>query len=77
MTEFPTTADPTAADRLAEFTDHWHTLDRDERLEAFHGLDSVRAGDFFLSLETSERAALFTELTAQEQRVWLRLLPGD
>ena len=77
MTEFPTTADPTAADRLAEFTDHWHTLDRDERLDAFHGLDSVRAGDFFLGLETGERASLFTELTAQEQRVWLRLLPGD
>lgn len=77
MTEPPVTADPSTGDRLAEFTDNWHTLDRDDRVEAFRALAPVRAGDFFLSLETGERAALVEALTTQEQRVWLRLLPGD
>ena len=77
MPDTSLTADTSAVDRLTEFTDNWQTLDREERVEAFHSLDSVRAGDFFLGLETSERAALIEGLTAQEQRVWLRLLPGD
>ena len=77
MPDTSLTADTSAVDRLTEFTDSWQALDREERVEAFHGLDSVRAGDFFLGLETSERAALIEGLTSQEQRVWLRLLPGD
>ena len=77
MTEPPVMADPSASDRLTEFTDNWQSLDRAERMEAFRGLEPARAGDFFLSLETNERAVLVSDLTTQEQRVWLRLLPGD
>ena len=77
MVDSPLTADTSALDRFAAFTNQWQSLEQDERVDAFRGLDSVRAGDLFLGLETSDRAALVEALTVQEQRVWLRLLPGD
>ena len=77
MPDFPVTVGPSAVDRLQEFADTWQTLDRDDRVDAFRGLEPVMAGDVFLGLENSDRATLVSALTTQEQRVWIRLLPAD
>ncbi len=77
MPEIPVTAGPSAVDRLEEFATEWQSLDRDERVPAFRSLDPTMASDFFLGLESADRAALVGELIPQERRVWIRLLPAD
>ena len=77
MPEIPVTTGPSAVDRLEEFATDWQSLDRDERVPAFRALDPTTASDFFLGLESADRALLVGDLTPQERRVWIRLLPAD
>lgn len=77
MPETTSPVGPSTVDRLRDFTEAWQALSREERAPAFRTLEPAPASDFFLGMDAADRALLVGDLTRQEQRVWVRLLPAD
>ena len=62
---------------VEELREAWPVLSQDERVEAFSLLDQNTAQEFFLTLSAHERCGILMNITAGEQRLWIRLLPPD
>ena len=57
--------------------EQWLAVPSDERLGVFQTMPRAEAGEVFQALDPSEQVALLQELSEQERRIWLRLLPLD
>lgn len=55
----------------------WPILDREERQEAFDGLDAEHADEFFQMLDAADQAELLAGLNAARRKHCLSLLPPD
>ena len=62
---------------LSELYEAWSVLSLDERIEGFELLKRDDADDFFLQLNTRDRAQLILQLPMGERRLWIRLLAPD
>ncbi len=61
----------------ADLRDAWRVLDATERAEGFRLLNPTEGEEFFIELPTIDQLALFSSLSAAEQRFWLRALAPD
>jgi len=61
----------------SELYEAWPVLSMEERVEGFEFLKRDDADDFFLQLNSRDRAQLILELPAGERRLWIRLLAPD
>jgi len=57
--------------------DEWNQLSKEERLSEFRVLAHEDALDLFLGLDAHDAAELLEQMTANEQRLWIRMLAPD
>ena len=57
--------------------EQWLAVPSDERVPAFQALPRAEAAEVFQALDPSEQVVLLHDLSLQERRIWLRLLPLD
>src|SRR3954452_4793449 len=60
-----------------ELLHEWPSLGLRERVARFQGLPREQSDDFFLALDTRDKAELILGLPEGERRLWMRLLPPD